>query len=124
MTIAKVLIAICAALQAWFMILEMVFWSKPLGRKVFNLSVDFAESTKALASNQGLYNGFLAAGFIWALFHQDPIAFQQIAYFFCGCMFMAAVWGAITVSWKIILVQGLPPALAALAIFVVYSRIN
>lgn len=117
MTISKVLITVAAALQAWFMIMEMFLWTKPLGRAAFGLTKEFAEQSKVLAMNQGLYNGFIAAGFIWALLHSDPKAYYQIALFFCACMFIAGVFGGATASWKIILVQALPAALAAVAVY-------
>lgn len=117
MSIARILLGVVAALQTWFMVLEMLFWTKPLGLKAFGLTQEFAEQSKVLAMNQGLYNGFIAAGFIWALFHQDPIAYFQIALFFCACMFLAGVFGAATANWKIALVQALPAALTAAAVY-------
>ena len=117
MTLSKIFVAIAAALQLSFLVLEMFLWTKPIGRKVFNLKKEFAEQSKVLAMNQGLYNGFIAAGFTWALLHSDPRAYFQIALFFCACMFIAGVFGAATVSWKILLVQALPAALAAAAVY-------
>ena len=117
MSISKILIGLAAALQFYFMILEMFFWTKPLGLKAFNLTKDFAEQSKTLAMNQGLYNGFIAAGFVWALLHEDPKAYFQISLFFCACMFIAGVFGGATASWKIIPVQALPAAAAALAVY-------
>lgn len=117
MTISKIFVGLAAALQIGFMILEMFFWTKPLGRKVFGLKKEFAEQSKALAMNQGLYNGFIAAGFIWALLHSDPVAYYQLSIFFAVCMLIAGVFGAMTASWKIILVQGLPAALALASIY-------
>lgn len=117
MTISKILVGIAAALQFYFMILEMFLWTKPLGRKAFGLTKEFAEKSKVLAMNQGLYNGFLAAGFVWALSHTDPIAYFQISLFFCACMFLAGIFGGLTASWKIIPVQALPAAIAAAAVY-------
>lgn len=116
MTISKIFVGIAAALQIGFLILEIFFWTKPLGRKVFALKTEFAEQSKVLAMNQGLYNGFIAAGFIWALLHSDPIAYYQLSIFFASCMLIAGVFGALTASWKIILVQALPAALVLAAI--------
>lgn len=116
MTLSKIFVAIAAALQISFMILEIFFWTKTIGRKAFNLTNEFAEQSKVLAMNQGLYNGFIAAGFIWALLHSDPIAYYQLSIFFSSCMLIAGVFGAVTAGWKIILVQGLPAALVLASI--------
>ena len=107
-TVANALVALVAALHLYFLVLEMFFWTKPLGRKVFKLSPEFAETRKALAANQGLYNGFLVAGLVWGL----AIADTPIKLFFLGCAVVAGVFGAATVSKKILFVQALPAALA------------
>lgn len=117
MTLSKIFVGIAAALQLSFLVLEMFFWTKPTGLAVFKLNKEFAEQSKVLAMNQGLYNGFIAAGFIWALFHADPVAYYQLSIFFAACMFVAAVFGALTVSWSIIVVQGLPAALVLASIY-------
>lgn len=106
--VAQVLVAVVALLHLGFLILEMVLWTKPAGRQVFGLDRDFAEQTKALAANQGLYNGFLAAGLVWGLVRDD----SATTVFFLLCVVVAGVFGAITVSRTILVVQALPAVLA------------
>ena len=108
--IAIVLIVLVALLHLYFLVLEMFLWTKPLGLKVFAQSREKAEQSKVLAANQGLYNGFLAAGLLWAV----ATAQQPVALFFLGCVVVAGVYGAMTVNRKIFFVQALP-ALAAIA---------
>lgn len=103
-TIAVVLVAL---LHLWFLVLEMFLWDRPFGRRSFNLSVEKAAATKALAMNQGLYNGFLAAGLLWGL-----AAGFQVQVFFLACIIVAGVFGALTASRKIFFVQALPGAVA------------
>ena len=109
--IAIVLIALVALLHAYFLVLEMFLWTKPLGLKVFNNTPERAESTKVLAANQGLYNGFLVAGLVWGLL-LGTTAGRPILVFFLGCVIVAGVYGAITVSRKIFFVQAMPALLA------------
>jgi putative membrane protein len=108
--IAIVLIAFVALLHIYFLVLEMFLWTKPMGMKVFRNSPEKAEITRVLAANQGLYNGFLAAGLIWAVLAQKT----DVALFFLGCVIVAALYGAYSVSKRIFYVQGVP-ALAAMA---------
>ena len=108
--IAVALIVLVALLHIYFLVLEMFLWTKPLGMKVFRNSPEKAEITKVLAANQGLYNGFLAAGLLWAAFAGK----QDVALFFLGCVVVAALYGAYSVSKRIFYVQGVP-ALAAIA---------
>ena len=107
---ATILIGVVAALHVYFLVLEMVFWDKPLGRRTFGLTPAFAAESKALAANQGLYNGFLAAGLVWSLLLGEAGA--AIAVFFLGCVIVAGVFGAATVSRKILWVQAVPAAVA------------
>ena len=107
---ANILIALVALLHIYFMVLEMFFWTKPFGRRAFGLSAEFAEASKRLAANQGLYNGFLAAGLVWGLLLGD--AGTPIKVFFLGCVILAGVFGALTVSRKILWVQAVPAAVA------------
>ena len=109
--IAIVLIALVALLHAYFLVLEMFLWTKPLGLKVFNNTPEFAEESKVLAANQGLYNGFLVAGLVWGLL-LGTTAGRPILVFFLGCVIVAGVYGAITVSRKIFFVQAVPALLA------------
>jgi putative membrane protein len=99
-----------AALHLFFLAMEMFFWDKPLGRRVFGLKADFAKASKTLAANQGLYNGFLAAGLIWGL--TLGVSGHPIIFFFLSCVIVAGIFGGITVNRKIILVQALPGAVA------------
>lgn len=115
--IANVLVALVAALHVFFLILEMFLWDKPQGMKVFRNTPEKAEITKVLAANQGLYNGFLAAGLIWGLVHGNPAFAFQIKAFFLLCVIVAGAYGAATVSSRILLVQALPAAVALAALF-------
>jgi|SRR5689334_3445757 putative membrane protein len=109
-TAANILVAIVAALHVYFMALEMFLWTRPFGRRTFGLTPEFAEASKRLAANQGLYNGFLAAGLVWGLWLGD--AGFAIKVFFLGCVIVAGVFGALTVNRKILFVQALPAAVA------------
>ncbi|WP_137914084.1 MULTISPECIES: DUF1304 domain-containing protein [unclassified Rudaea] len=111
---AQILIAVVALLHLYFLALEMFFWDQPLGRKVFNLTPEFAAASKKLAANQGLYNGFLAAGLIWSLILGGREGFH-VAIFFLACVIVAGIYGALTVNKRIFFFQALP-ALVALAV--------
>lgn len=108
--VANVLIALVALIHAYIVVLEMVLWTTPRGRKAFGMSVEKAELTKVMAANQGLYNGFLVAGLAWGLWLGAP-GFQ-IKVFLLGCVVVAGLYGAATVSRKILLIQAVPAALA------------
>jgi len=110
---AQILTALVALLQLWFLVLEMFLWTTPKGRRTFGLAPEFAQQTRALAANQGLYNGFLAAGLAWGLW-LGAEGFS-IRMFFLGCVVVAGVFGAATASRKILFVQALPAALAMVA---------
>ena len=113
MTIATALTALIAVLHGYFMWLEMCGWTRPAGRRAFGLTIEFAEQTRRLAANQGLYNGFLAAGLVWGLWlGAEGFA---IRVFFLGCVIVAGVFGAATVNRKILFVQAIPAALALVA---------
>src|SRR5687768_14061724 len=112
-TIARVLIALVALLHAYFLVLEMFLWTKPAGRRAFGTTQEQAEQSKVLAMNQGLYNGFLAAGLVWGLLL--GAAGRSIVVFFLVCVIVAGVFGAATASRKILYVQALPAALALVA---------
>ena len=99
----------------WFLVLEMFLWTRPLGLKTFRNTPEFARQSAALAANQGLYNGFLAAGLLWALCHPVAGVAFQITVFFLACVAVAGIVGAITVSRRIFFLQALP-ALAGLAL--------
>ncbi len=106
--VAAFLVGLVAALHAYFLVLEMFLWTTPTGRRVFGTDADFAEKTKALAANQGLYNGFLVAGLVWGLVSEET----DVQLFFLGCVVVAGVYGAFTVNRRILLVQAVPAAVA------------
>mgnify|MGYP003730135317 CR=1 FL=1 len=97
-----------AVLHGYIMVLEMFLWTTPRGHKSFGLTPAFAEQTKTMAANQGLYNGFLAAGLAWGLAHPVPAVGRQIQLFFNGCIAVAGIYGGLTTNKKILFVQGLP----------------
>lgn len=108
-TAANLVIALVAFLHVYFLVLEMFLWTKPIGLKVFGQTREAAEASKVLAANQGLYNGFLAAGLAWGLaLGQDGFA---VKVFFLGCVVIAGVYGAATANRKILFVQALPAAI-------------
>jgi putative membrane protein len=113
--VAAILVAVVALLHIWFMLLEMVLWRKPLGLRTFSMTLEQAQSTAVLAANQGLYNGFLAAGLFAGLVIAEPAAFY-FRLFFLACVVVAGVFGAITVSRRILVVQALPAIVALVAV--------
>jgi len=115
--IANALVAIVALLHAYFLILEMFLWTKPLGLKTFRNTQEKANDSAVLAANQGLYNGFLAAGLIWGLFHPAPAVAFQIKVFFLLCVIVAGAYGAYSVSRRILFVQAGPAALALILLW-------
>jgi putative membrane protein len=94
--------------HVWFLVLEMFLWTAPIGLKTFRNTPEKAQTTAVLAKNQGLYNGFLAAGLVWSLLHPTPAFAGQLQVFFLSCVVVAGVVGALTVSRRIFLVQALP----------------
>ena len=110
--IANLLVALVAILHVYFLVLEMFLWQKPLGLKTFRNSPEKAAETAVLAANQGLYNGFLAAGLVWGLLHGAPAFGFQIKVFFLLCVIVAGIYGAATVSRRILYVQAAPAAIA------------
>lgn len=116
--VANILVALVALLHAYFLYLEMFAWTKPAGLKAFGNTLERAEATKVLAANQGLYNGFLVAGLIWGLIHPQPAFGFQLQIFFLCCVIVAALYGAWSVSRKILFVQGVPAILALIATLV------
>ena len=109
------LIALVALLHAYFLVLEMFLWTRPLGMKVFRLTREQAETTRTLAANQGLYNGFLAAGLAWSIIDER----RDVATFFLACVVVAGVYGAATVNRRIFFVQSVPALLALAALWLV-----
>jgi putative membrane protein len=113
-TAANVLVALVAALHVYFLVLEMFLWKTPFGRRTFGTTAELAQATAGLAANQGLYNGFLAAGLLWSLWL--GAAGWSIAVFFLSCVVVAGVFGAATANRKILFVQALPGAVALLLV--------
>jgi len=109
-TVANIAVALVALLHLWFLVLEMFLWTKPLGLKTFRLTPEFAAASKSLAANQGLYNGFLAAGLVWGLLL--GVTGNPIKIFFLSCVIVAGVYAALTVNRKILWVQALPATVA------------
>lgn len=114
--VGNILVALVAALHLYFLVLEMFLWTRPYGLKTFGNSLPKAQESAVLAANQGLYNGFLAAGLVWGLLHAAPAFALEIKTFFLLCVIVAGVYGAATVSRKILVVQALPAVLALAAI--------
>jgi putative membrane protein len=115
--IANVLTGLVALSHLGFLVLEMFFWDHPLGRRIFGMTPEVSASSAALAANQGLYNGFLAAGLVWAL-GADRL---ELKIFFLGCVVVAGAFGGMTAKTSILFTQALPAALA-LGLVVLASR--
>lgn len=120
--VAKIIIAIVAFLHLYFLWLEMFAWTTK-AKKVFrNFPEDLFEPTKTLAANQGLYNGFLSAGLLWSLLIENPEWQIYVALFFLGCVAVAGIYGAITASKKIFMVQAFP-ALVGIALLLMHQML-
>jgi putative membrane protein len=113
--LASLLVALVALLHLWFLVLEMVLWQRPLGLRTFGQTPEFARASATLAANQGLYNGFLAVGLLLTLVAPQPVALAGQV-FLLGCVIVAGLFGAATVSRRILVVQALPAVLALLAV--------
>ena len=111
--IANILIGVVALLHFGFLYLEMFLWDKPRGMRSFNMTKEFAKQSKTLAMNQGLYNGFLAAGLLWSYFAGEPAKI-----FFLSCVIIAGIFGAQTVSKRIFFIQAVPAILALVLLLV------
>jgi len=107
-TLANISVAIVALIHVYIVVLEMVLWEKPMGLRAFDMDKDFAGATRVLAANQGLYNGFLAAGLFWSLYTGDI----SVQHFFLSCVLVAGVYGALTVNVKTLWVQAVPAMVA------------
>jgi putative membrane protein len=109
---ATFMVSLVGILHVWFMILEMFLWTKPIGRKTFGMTMEMALATKVLAQNQGLYNGFLAVGLLWAAWSGE----LKLNVFFLSCVIIAGVIGAVTANKNIIFVQSLPALIALILV--------
>lgn len=116
MILSTILVALVALEHVYILTLEMFMWTTPRAQKAFGITKAFAQDTKSLAANQGLYNGFLAAGLVWGLFHPNDTFGFQLQLFFVICVGVAAVYGGMTAKKSILLVQGLPAFLAIIAL--------
>lgn len=112
---ADALVALVALVHVYILVLEMFLWTRPPGLRAFGLEPDFARATTAMAANQGLYNGFLAAGLVWGLVAGGDLRVPVLT-FFLLCVVVAGLYGAATVSRRILLVQSVPAALALAAV--------
>jgi putative membrane protein len=114
-TIANVVVLLVALIHVYILVLEMFLWDKPKGMKAFNLTPEFAAQTKVLAANQGLYNGFLAAGLFWGV-ALGPAGFA-VKVFFLLCVLVAGLYGAATASKRILFVQAVPATLGLVLLY-------
>ena len=116
-TVAEVLVGLVALLHGYILVVEMFLWQRKPGRALHGFGAEMARATAPMAANQGLYNGFLAAGLVWGLVAGDPTGFRVQVSFLC-CVVVAGVFGAVTANVRILLAQALPgaPALAAVLI--------
>lgn len=111
--LSNALVGLVALLHLGFLVLEMFFWNHPIGQKIFNMTPEVSASSAVLAANQGLYNGFLAAGLIWGL----VAGRRDVKLFFLGCIVVAGVFGAFTAKITILFTQALPAVIAALLVW-------
>jgi putative membrane protein len=114
-TVANVLVGLVAASHAYFLVLEMFLWERKAGRTLSGFDADMARATAPLAANQGLYNGFLAAGLVWGLIADDPTGFR-VRVFFLACVLVAGLYGGLTTNRRILVAQAAPAALALIAV--------
>ena len=117
--LANVVTAVVALIHVYVLVLEMFLWTKPRGRRIFRTTEEFAQASRVLAANQGLYNGFLAAGLFWGLALGD--GGYAIRLFFLGCIAVAGLYGAMTMGRKTLLIQTLPAATAIVLTFLSHS---
>lgn len=110
--IANIFVALVALEHFYILVLQMFLWTSPRGRKAFRMSPQKAEATQVLAANQGLYNGILMAGLVWSLVQRDPMFAFQLKLFFVGAVITAGLYGGLTVSRRIALVQAVPAIIA------------
>jgi putative membrane protein len=117
--LAQILVGLVAAIHLYILVLEMFLWRSDRARSAFGTTREFADASAVMAANQGLYNGFLAAGLVWGLLADDPVGFA-VRVFFLGCVIVAGVYGAVTVSRRILFVQVVPAGLALAAVLVAH----
>jgi len=115
--VSKILLLVLALEHFYFLYVEMFRWTTPKARKAFGTTEEFAQASKVLAANQGLYNGFLAAGLIWATLAPLDMA-KPLAFFFAGCVLVAGLYGGATATRRIFVIQALPAAVTLIATIV------
>jgi putative membrane protein len=115
--LANIFVALVALVHGYFLVLEMFLWTKPVGLQTFRQSLAKAEESAVLAANQGLYNGFLVAGLVWGLVQPVPAFAFQIKVFFLICVIIAGLYGAWSVSKRILFVQALPAVIALVLVY-------
>ena len=113
MTVANFLIVIVVLLHLGFLAIEMFFWDHPIGRRTFRMTPEYSKASASLAANQGLYNGFLAAGLMWGLISGEP----SVRIFFLVCVLIAGIFGGVTAKRSILYMQALPGLLALIAVY-------
>ncbi|MNB86900.1 hypothetical protein D3C75_338610 [compost metagenome] len=116
MTVSVVLVAVIALLHIYILYLEMFLWATPKGQKAFGTTAQAAQDSKSLAFNQGLYNGFLAAGLIWGIVYPDAVAGLHIQLFFLACVMIAGIVGSLTAKKTILYIQAVPALIAIVAV--------
>jgi len=114
MMIGSILTGVVGAIHVYILVLEMFLWDTEMGRKAFRMTPEFSKSTKVLAANQGLYNGFLAAGLIWGIWLGE--AGDPVKIFFLLCVAVAGAYGAFSVSMRILMIQTIPALIALVAV--------
>jgi putative membrane protein len=119
--VSDILTGFVALLEIWFLIVEMFLWTTPRVARGFGFTREFAEQSFILAKNQGLYNGFLAAGLIWGLLSPEPQFAFQIKLFFLACVLIAGVYGAMTANRRILFIQALPALIAVVALVLAHE---
>lgn len=116
---ARFMVGLTALLHLSFLYLEMFLWNTAKGQKILKIDAEFAEKSAALAANQGLYNGFMAAGLIWSLASSgDPLKAYELQVFFLSCVIIAGFYGALTVSRSILFIQSLPALLGLIFLMI------
>lgn len=120
----NIMVGLVALIHIYIVYLEMFAWSKPKGLRVFGMTQEVADASKTLAANQGLYNGFLAAGLIWGLVHPNVNIGHQVEIFFLCTVIVAAIYGALTVKKSILFMQGLPAFIALILVVSTYFPVT
>lgn len=119
--VASVLVGLIAVVHVYILVLEMFLWNTPRGYATFGTTPEFAAASAKLAANQGLYNGFLAAGLVWGLLAGPQLA-RPVRVFFLACVLVAGLYGGATVKTSILFVQAVPAALGLLAVLLAKQR--